>query len=265
MPAAPAASLLEALHALTDPRHRRGVRHPFASALALTFLGLLCRQADFAAIARWARQRWGALRGPLGFTRRYAPHATTLSRIAARFSLDEFQAALCRWLAGLPRGPAVAAVDGKTSKQAQDADGDPIHMLNVFAHDLGVCLASWPVGDGKETEPEVLKAHLAELFAAYPSLQVLTGDALFCQRPLARLIVGHGRDYLLAIKDNQPDLLEAARAAFVAETAETAAAVRVEKKRRRGGHAAAVVGHGGGRLRPRGARLPRPAAAAAGR
>jgi DDE family transposase len=230
MPAAAATSLLDALATLTDPRHRRGVRHPFASALALVFLGLLCRQADFAALARWARQRWAALRGPLGFTRQYAPHATTLSRLAARFSLDQFQAALCRWLAGLPRGPATAAVDGKTSKQGYDADGDPVHLLNVFAHDLGACLASWPVGDGKETEPDVLKAHLAELFAAWPSLRVLTGDALFCQRPLAQLIIDHGRDYLLAVKDNQPDLHEAAQATFAREAAATAAAVTVEKK-----------------------------------
>src|SRR4051812_25243901 len=95
----PATSLLDALQALTDPRHQRGVRHPFTSTLALVFLGLLCRQADFAALARWAQRRWQALQAPLGFTRDYAPHATTLARVAARFSLDEFQAALCRWLA----------------------------------------------------------------------------------------------------------------------------------------------------------------------
>jgi hypothetical protein len=230
MPPPPVASLLESLQRLTDPRHRRGVRHPFASALALVFLGLLCRQADFAAIARWARQHWGDLRGALGFTRRYAPHATTLSRIAARFSLDQFQAALCRWLAGLPRGPAVAAVDGKTSKQGHGAGGDPVHMLNVFAHDLAACLASWPAGDGKDTEPEALKAHLGELLAAWPSLRLLTGDAIFCQRPLARLITERGRDYLLAVKENQPDLHEAARAAFAAETARTADAASVGKK-----------------------------------
>jgi hypothetical protein len=230
MPATAATSLLDAFQGLTDPRHRRGTRHPFTGALALGFLGLLCRQADFAALARWARQHWPQLREPFGFTRPYAPHATTLSRITARFSLAEFQAALCRWLAGLPRGPATAAVDGKTSKQGYNPDGDPVHLLNVFAHDLGACLASWPVGDGKETEPEVLKARLAELFAAYPSLRVLTGDALFCPRPLARLIVEHGRGYVLAIKDNQPDLHEAAQAAFAPVTPETAGATAVEKK-----------------------------------
>jgi hypothetical protein len=150
----------------------------------------------------------------------------------ARYSLAQFQDALCRWLAGLlaDRPVQTAAVDGKTSKQGRGADGDPIHVLNVFAHDARVCLAQWAVGDGKATEPEVLKAHLGELFAAYPTLRLLTGDALFCQRPLARLIVGAGRDYLLAVKDNQPDLLEAARAAFAGAAPETADAGTLGKK-----------------------------------
>src|SRR5689334_23320031 len=56
IPAAP--TLLAALQELTDPRRRRGVRHPFAAVLALTFLGLLCRRTDFATIARWAKAHW---------------------------------------------------------------------------------------------------------------------------------------------------------------------------------------------------------------
>ena len=44
-------SLMAALEGLTDPRHRRGIRHPFPGLLALSFLGLLSRQADFASIA----------------------------------------------------------------------------------------------------------------------------------------------------------------------------------------------------------------------
>jgi DDE family transposase len=223
-------SLMAALEGLTDPRHRRGIRHPFPGLLALTFLGLLCRQADFASIARWARRHWGELAGPLGFTRDDAPHATTLSRAAARYSVAEFRAALAGWLARLLADTElVAAVDGKTSKQARDADGRPIHVLNVFAHGLKLALADWPVGGDKKTEPDVLRAHLDELFAAYPGLRVLTGDALFCQRPLARAIIGAGRDYLLAVKDNQPELHEAARAAFAAATAGSAAAATREK------------------------------------
>ncbi|MFO0825325.1 MAG: hypothetical protein U0792_19765 [Gemmataceae bacterium] len=40
-------------------------------------------------------------------------------------------------------------------------------------------LADWPVGDGKDTEPEVLKAHLDELFTTWLSLRALTGTPCF--------------------------------------------------------------------------------------
>lgn len=138
-------------------------------------------------------------------------------------------------------GPVTAAVDSETGKQADDADGDPIHVLNVFARGANVCLADWPVGDGKDTGPEVLKAHLDELFAAWPSLRVLTGDAISCQRPPARVIVEAGRDYMLAVKDNQPDLHETVRTAFAGATAASADATVREKsagRSRRGGSGA---------------------------
>ena len=223
-------SLLAAFGRLTDPRHRRGVRHPFAGLLSVVFLVLLSRHPDFASIARWAKRHSPALREAFGLTRRYAPHATTYSRAAAAFSVDEFRAALAGWLARvMADAPTAAAVDGKTSNQARDADGDPIHVLNVFAHDARVCLADWPIGDGKETEPEVLNAHRDDLFAARPSLRVLTGDALFCPRPPARAIVGAGRDDVPAVKANPPDRHETIRTAFAAATPASAGATVREK------------------------------------
>ncbi|MFO0825815.1 MAG: ISAs1 family transposase [Gemmataceae bacterium] len=230
MSSAVSTSLLAAFQQLSDPRHRRGIRHPFPGLLAVIFLGLLSRHADFASLARWAKRHWPVLKDAFGLTRRYAPHATTYSRVAANFSVDEFRSAVAGWFAHMMTvAPAVAAVDGKTSKQANDDDGDPIHVLNVFAHEAKVCLADWPVGDGKDTEPEVLKAHLDELFTTWPSLRVLTGDALFCQRPLARVIIDAGRDYVLAVKDNQPDLHETVQTAFATATPDTADAVAREK------------------------------------
>jgi hypothetical protein len=95
-------------------------------------------------------------------------------------------------------------------------------------------LADLPVGDGKRTEPEVLKAHLDELFATWPSLRVLTGDALFCQRPLAHAIIESERDYVLVIKDNQPDLLETAVTAFADATAESAGGPILNRSELRG-------------------------------
>jgi hypothetical protein len=112
------------------------------------------------------------------------------------------------------RTASVVAVDGKTSKQGFDPQGDPIQMLNVFAQDLKACLGQWPLSGDKHTEPEVLKAHLKELFEKYPALRLITGDALYAQRNLAELILVSGHDYLFQIKANQPDVLEAAQTCF---------------------------------------------------
>jgi hypothetical protein len=218
MDAASLSSLAKALSSVSDPRRRRGRRHPYPGLVCLVFLGLLARLTEMAVLVRWAAAHWETLRGPLGFDRPAPPHATTLSRALARLPQARFGKAFAGWLAGLlgPQADA-AAVDGKTSKQGLAADGNPVHMLNVFAHDAKACLAQWAVGGGdKKTEPETLKAHLDELFSRHPGLRLLTGDAVFCQRHLAGLIVEAGRDYLFMLKGNQPEALQAAREAFVA-------------------------------------------------
>jgi hypothetical protein len=103
-------------------------------------------------------------------------------------------------------------------------------MLNVFAHEVGLCLAQFPVTDGKPTEPQALKAALAELIDDYPMLRLFTADALFTQRPLARVILEAQRDFLFAVKDNQPELLEAILTSFRDAAVREPDAKSVEKK-----------------------------------
>src|SRR5947209_4912359 len=121
--AAPISSLLDAFGQIDDPRKARGIRHPYGSMLALTFLGLLCRQGDMAGLQRWAQDHWRSLKGPLGFDRKRPPHATTIGRALAGFSLEQFRDAFAGWLVTLPQvtDAATVAADGKTSKQGHDA------------------------------------------------------------------------------------------------------------------------------------------------
>ena len=103
----------------------------------------------------------------------------------------------------------VVAVDGKTAKQGLDDDGSPLHMLNVFVHDLQAVVGQWSTGAEKTNKPTLLRRHLAELLEAYPMLRLFTGDAIYAQRPLAELVCGHGRNYLFQIEANQGDTLDA--------------------------------------------------------
>jgi len=150
----------------------------------------------------------------------------------AKFSLEQFRDVFARWIVSAtgPLAAVTAAADGKTSKQGHDADGEPIHMLNIFAHELGICLAQFPVTDGKPTEPQALKHALKELLEHYPFIRLFTGDALFTQRPLAHVLLEADRDFLFAVKDNQPELLEAILTSFRDVAAREPDAKTVEKK-----------------------------------
>lgn len=228
-----AATLLDAFSRLDDPRHRRGVRHPFAGMIVLMLLGMLARIREMEVLVRWAAIHWDRLREPLGFDRDEPPCATTISRTLAKCRVAEFQAALSVWMqACIHDKPTegVIAVDGKTAKQGLDDDGDPLHMLNVFVHDLQAVIGQWSTAAEKTNEPTLLRRHLEELLDAYPMLRLFTGDAIFAQRPLAELIRAHGRDYLLQVKDNQGDTLDALENCFAQATRRPPSAQSTNKR-----------------------------------
>jgi hypothetical protein len=215
-------SELEAVFSqISDPRKARGVRHPFSGIVSLVFLGLLGRIAEMAVVVRWATAHWEELKEPLGFTRDKPPCDTTISRALAGLSLDEFREAFAAWLNTAladQEGRWAAAVDGKTCCQGLAADGSPVQMLNVFLQRVKLALDQWSISGDKTNEPSSLKEHLAELLTAYPALQLLTGDAIYAQRPLLELLQAHGCDYLFQVKANQPDMLDALEACFFQET-----------------------------------------------
>jgi len=233
------ASSLQQLEAvfsqISDPRDARGVRHPFSGIVSLVFLGLLGRITEMAVMVRWAEAHWDELKEPLRFTREKPPCDTTLSRALAGLSLGEFRQAFAMWLNSVlveaeEDAPWAAAIDGKTCRQGLASDGSPVQMLNVFLQQVKLTLDQWSIGGDKTNEPGSLKKHLGELLAAYPALQLLTGDAIYAQRPLLELLGSYGCDYLFQVKENQPDILDALEACFFQDSPIRPACEVVEKR-----------------------------------
>ena len=177
---------------MDDPRRPRGVRHPFAGLVVLTLLGMLGRIREMEVLVRWATVHWDQLQGPLGFDGDNPPCATTISRTLAKCRVAEFQAALSAWMQAVVADKTTAgvvAVDGKTAKQGIDDDGDPLHMLNVFVHDLQAVVGQWSTGAQKTNEPTLLRRHLAELLDTYPMLQLFTGGCDLRPASLGRTVL----------------------------------------------------------------------------
>jgi hypothetical protein len=83
----------------------------------------------------------------------------------------------------------------------------------------------------KTNEPGCLKKHLAELFTMSPCLKLLTGDAIFAQRPLLEAIQEYHRDYLVQIKENQGKVLEQMTLMFADSPQQEPSDHQVTKKR----------------------------------
>ena len=190
----------------------RGVRHPVQAILALVFLGLLARIREMAVLQRWAEDYWDQLQQPLGFDREKPPHATTISRTLAGCELGAFARAFTAWIhTFVPDEPLTVAVDGKTSCQGIDSNGEPVQLLTVFVHKLKLVLAQWSVHGEKTNEPGALKNHLAELVQDFPLIKLITGDAIYAQRPLAEALLDENLDYLVQVKGNQEDIQDAVK------------------------------------------------------
>jgi hypothetical protein len=227
-------TLMTAFQKTHDPRDPRGVRHDYHGVLILVFLGLLARLPYISHIQRWSQRYWRILKEPLGFTRKKPPVDTTLSRILAKVPLQELQDAFAEFLNALlseEHDGLVASVDGKTAKQSRDKNGDPIHLLNVFVHHVKVTLNQWSVTDDKTNEPNCLKTHLPKLLEQYPMLKLLTGDAIFAQRPLLEVLKENGCAYLFQLKANQGDAFEAVQYCFNDAPAKKPDAVSYSKKK----------------------------------
>jgi len=205
-------SLYSALAALPDARKARGKLYPLPSLLTMTVAAILCGCRTLTAVAQWGRD-YNHLLGLLGFTKRKgnryrSPCVGELSTVYAALDIDAFEAALRAWLQADGTG-AVVAVDGKCLRGSRDGAVPGVHLVSAFDADAKAALAQVPVGGTNEA-----KAALALLGLIPLSGMVVTGDAAFTHREFCEKVVAGGGDYLLPVKDNQPELRDAIATGF---------------------------------------------------
>ena len=105
----------------------------------------------------------------------------------------------------------VVAIDGKCMRgSSDDGSGTYTHMVSAWASANNLLLAQEKVA-GKSNEitaiPRLLR--ILELKNC-----IVTIDAMGCQREIARTIIEREADYILALKANQPEILERVSGSF---------------------------------------------------
>lgn len=187
-------------------RSTQGQRHPLAAILAWGCSALLCGYRSYTAIAEWGRNYGARLPHVLGLTR-WPPCAATLHTVLRGVEREAWEAKLGAWAEGLLAAPPPSqdaaegiAVEGKTlrGRQTPGAPGAP--LLSALGHRLGLTLAQHAVAD-KTNEIPVAMELLRQVVLEG---RVVTMEALLTQRAIAQPSVEAGGDYVMVVKDNQP-------------------------------------------------------------
>lgn len=191
---------------LTDPR-RREVTYPLINVVVIAICAVICGADDFVAIAKFGRTKRPWLERFLDLSAGIPSH-DRFNAIFAAIKPGEFQKCLLSWITALHEvtNGQVIAIDGKTLRRSFDAASSKaaIHMVSAWATMNYISLGQYVV-DAKSNEitaiPKVLE--MLELCGA-----LVTIDAMGCQTEIAQQIVDAGAIYCLAVKGNQPTLLE---------------------------------------------------------
>jgi hypothetical protein len=210
-------SLMELLSQLDDPRHARGKRHPLPALLGLALVATLSGITTYEGFIRFGKERGKEFLRLLGFTTTWGLCKATYSRVFRRIDVEAFEALVRQWMQGrLKRGEAeLISIDGKTLRGSRDGETPGVHLVAAYAADVKGVLAQMRV-DAKTNEH---KAAL-ELLGVLPLAgRVVTADAMFTHRDFCQQIIEDQGDYVLPIKQNQPNLRKDVGALFSEQNA----------------------------------------------
>jgi predicted transposase YbfD/YdcC len=196
---------------LKDPRrvHRR--RHLLMDIIAIAICAVICGCDDWQQVATFGRERHDWLKRFLELPNGIPSH-DTFERVFNRLHPEAFQACFREWMQALSEALPIPqiAIDGKSMRGSATGKLGALHLVSAWATANHLTLGQVAVADKSNEITAIPK--LLELLDLQGAL--VTSDAMGCQRDIAAKIRERGGDYVLAVKDNQPTLLQDIQSCF---------------------------------------------------
>ncbi len=233
---------IDELSHIQDPRARRGRRHLLEDVLCISLMAMLCGCDDADAIAWWGEEHEEWLRQFLKLPHG-VPSQDTVLRVFAMLEPKALELTLFEWARRrVPTLEELAVqLDGKTVCNSGRPGEHPLHVVSVYARELGLILAQWKGEQGRGSELGSLRDVLSLLSLRGATVTI---DAQGCQRDICQTIVERGGDYVLAVKANQGALLEDIEAAFADADDPTPRSAEHSPRRTRRDAETTDAGHG---------------------
>lgn len=207
-------SVYDRLGKLSDLRRANGKRYRLETVLMIVVMAKLCGEDTPFGMAEWAQHRQEEIVKVLCLSRSSMPSHHTIRRILAyKVYVEEVERLVGEYNQQGEHGE-VYALDGKAvhGMRKKDEEGNE-YLLSVYDVEQAKVMAQVEVG---RKENEITKAPRA-LNLVEISQKVITGDAMHTQRGLAAQIMEAQGDYVLPVKENQPQLYKNIQSLFAPE------------------------------------------------
>jgi hypothetical protein len=197
---------------LQDPRVERTREHLLEEILLIAIAAVLSGADSWNEIEDYgqAKAEWFKtfLKLPGGI-----PSHDTFNRVIAALDPEELEKGFVAWVSSIAKLTAgeVVSIDGKALRGTRERGKSAlVHMVSAWANSNNLVLGQRKV----EEKSNEITAIPKLLDALELSGTVVTIDAMGCQRAIAEKIVAKKADYVLAVKENQGQLLEGVRDSF---------------------------------------------------
>jgi predicted transposase YbfD/YdcC len=195
------------LNTVIDLRQAHKVKHLMKDIIAIVFFAKLSNANEWDEIHYFAVEKEIFLRKYLELPNGI-PSYDTIRRVMAMVSsefLSQFQKRWNEMLNGNQgqKLKKILALDGKTQRGNKRGGQQPNHIVSAVDEN-GFCLSQKLVTD-KTNEIKAIPELLDDINIKG---NIVTTDAMGCQKDIARKIIKKRADYVLALKSNQPSLYE---------------------------------------------------------
>lgn len=201
----PIISLVSHFSDLPDPRIERKKLHHLTDILCITICAVICGAQHWTQIEEFGKAKEGWLKTFLSLENGIPSH-DTFGDVFAALDPEVFASRFIAWVEALATKTAkdIISFDGKALKKSFDkaASKAAIHMVSAFSSANNLVLGQLKVDDKSNEITAVPK--LLELLVLEGA--IVTADALNCQKNIAEKVIDQGADYVLALKENHPNL-----------------------------------------------------------
>ena len=191
---------------LEDPRSHINKLHSLNDILVVSIVAVICGAETWKQMEEFAKSKEGFLKTILELPNGL-PSDDTINRLFSAIDTKQFEECFAYWVTSLPEEmkQQVIAIDGKTMRGAKWlGENSLVHIVGAWASEHNLVAAQVKVSD-KSNEITAIPELLDLLFIQG---DIVTIDAMGTQTAIAEKIIEKGADYILAVKDNQPQLFE---------------------------------------------------------